>query len=130
MTRPCLLTAGEEDTGERGEAVAAVPGVDAAGLCVQAKVLTLRLGGDTLYHIQYVGFVIVTLNLFTAGAASRATDTVVTAGLVVGAGEEEAVELEMGIVGSPGEGCTTLRIGAEGLAQVRGVYGVVRVQNI
>ena len=131
MTRPCLLTAGEEDTVERGEAVAAVPGVGAAGLCVQAEVLTLTLGSDTFYHLHNVCFVTVTLNLFTASAASRATDTVHTAGLVVDAGEEKTEELEMvGIVRIPGEGCATLRICAEGLAQVRGVYGVVRVENI
>ena len=90
MARLCLLTAGEEDTVERGEAVAAVPGVDAAGLCVQAEVLTLSLGGDTFYRINYVCFITVTPNLFTASAVSMATDTVRTAGLVVGAGEEEA----------------------------------------
>ena len=52
MTRPCLLTAGQEDAGEWGEAVAAVPGVDTAGLCVQAELLTLSLGEDLLYLIH------------------------------------------------------------------------------
>ena len=130
MARLCLLTAGEEDTVERGEAVAAVPGVSAAGLCVQAEVLTLNLGMYTFYLIHYVGFVTITLNLLTAGAASRATDTVCAAGLVEGDGKKEAAKLYLGIVRSPGEGYATLRISAECLAQVGGVYGLLGVQNI
>ena len=98
MAGNCPITTSENNADMSRETVPTVPSVEHTVRGLKTIILTFCLCKNSFYHLKNVASISRTSSLRAAGAAGWSTDTLLAAGLVVGVGEQEAVQLQLCVV--------------------------------